>query len=177
MEQNKPFLNQQQTIPIQQQPVLPEQQSHSDIPEKKPNKLLKIVIIVIVLLVIMSTGAFGFWIYQEKIVKKPVPSPSPSIIPFDALSPITTSTPESTIPNDLGVYCQKDKDCPSGYFCDFGIVCGGPPLEGKANCSETGSKQCIKSCEKNEDCPGEERCERFSDPSGDAIGIRYGCKK
>ena len=106
MENNNPLVNQQQ---INQQQIPLEQQPDIDIPEKKPNKLLKIVIIVIILLFLVAGGAFGFWIYQEKIVKKPVPY-------------------DYTLKNSEG-NCIKDADCAwAGKGCGGGHgVCTNNP--------------------------------------------------
>lgn len=55
----------------------------------------------------MTTGAFGFWVYQEKIVKKRVPLPSLSLTP-SLPSPITAPSPESTIPPDWKTYSNNE---------------------------------------------------------------------
>lgn len=73
--------------------------------------------------------------------------------------------------------CQEDNDCPINYFCNAGVSCSGPPLEGQEiECEEIGSKQCVKICKENQDCSPGETCQKFSITGGDAIEIKYGCK-
>jgi len=73
--------------------------------------------------------------------------------------------------------CNDDDNCPGGYFCDFGVSCGGPPLEGKsAECEELGTGTCFKECKVNSDCPKGNTCQEFNIPSGDAIFLKKGCR-
>ena len=78
----------------------------------------------------MTTGAFGFWIYQESFgltqgeAKKPIPSPTPLIIPSSPSSPITTPPLETPIPDDLETEktespsSNKKRVCPDVWVWD-----------------------------------------------------------
>lgn len=60
------------------------------------DKYLKIFIYILDSLILLSLGAFGFWIYQEKIAEEA----EISVIPLTVSSPI----PESTISDNWKVY-------------------------------------------------------------------------
>lgn len=86
------------------QPQTPIEQQTNDIPEKKPDKLLKISLYVLAALVLLASGAFGFFVYQERVVKKPLPSPplTPEPTPEGAQSGVVITT-------DKRVYEQGGK--------------------------------------------------------------------
>lgn len=113
MENNNPD---QTTIPSQELPTKQqapfEQQPSADVPEKKQSKLSRIPVYAIASLILFALGAFGFWAYQEKLVKKPTASPTPtttpSAIPTPKPTPMPTSTPEPTIPADWQIYLNEE---------------------------------------------------------------------
>lgn len=97
-QQNPPSLS--TTTPIETQ--LP-----SEVKKKKPN-IIKIIIYVLIALILLSLGVLGFWVYQEKVEKKPTTSSIPLTFPSSTSSPIPSlslpSAPESTLPSDWQTY-------------------------------------------------------------------------
>lgn len=77
--------------------------------KKKNNKLLKAMPLVLVGIILLGTGAFGFWYYQEKVVKQSEFSPSLTVAPGSDLStqPASdepASRSESGVPDNWKTY-------------------------------------------------------------------------
>lgn len=71
--------------------------------DKKGEKSLKVILYILICFALLSTGAFGFWLYQEKIAKEIKPSPAPLVLPSPISSP-TPITKPGAIPADWKTY-------------------------------------------------------------------------
>lgn len=98
-QQSPPSQPIQEESPVEQSPLEPEVQ-------EEKSKFPKITIYALSALVLLTVGASGFWFYQEKIVGKPTPSPSPVVSP----SPDTTADWESFYNNFSGVGVKYPSD-------------------------------------------------------------------
>lgn len=112
-ERGAPSPNQEQTVPVSQKP--------QPYIQKEGSKLLKIFIYVSASVALLVLGAFGFWVYQEKVVKKPVPLPIPSVIPSPTSISKPTLTPESLIPVGWKTYSYKKSDFKTEEITELGV--------------------------------------------------------
>lgn len=77
-----------------QESTLPSSEEPQQDTPKRESKILKVAIYILVSIILLALGAFGFWFYQEKLVKGPKPT-SPSITSATPTSPVLpTAEPE-----------------------------------------------------------------------------------